>query len=280
MADSGGASTELGVYVGGLGNAIGQAALQNQARNEAEQAEARETAKFKEFRGDQLDFMDSGINLRDAIEEGDGLEIVESGIDYFSSGETLADRYDSGLASTRVQQALDAVSSGIGLGQAIDEGDGWFIAGETVDLIRDIDTYLDITYGKNRETYNIGRSGEAALGIGTAAFALVQAIDSDDGWGIAQSTTQLLESIHSFDASLDASPEIIGIWPDDIETAADSLGSTIGTILQGIGSAVGLAANIAPFDDILESGDALNIAYTTASTINNSINTYNAIVVH
>ena len=260
-------------YIEGMENRLGTTQI-SVTKEEIEQAAEIELATDKAIRAETLDFMSSQNELQDAINEGDGIAIAEATLEFLSAGETYADRYDSGLIDDDVQAGLDALASGLGLAQAIDDGDGWEIAGETAGLILDIDTYLETLGPSETDNTNydfIGEKGEAALGAASAALSLGQAIDSNNGWGIAQSTTQLLESVHKYIVT----PEIPIETTTEVST--DLIGTTTGKILSGVGSAIGLASNIASFDEVLESGDAVKIAYQTVSTVNNAINTYNAI---
>lgn len=224
------------------------------ARQKSEAEAAQQQAPKADLNKEFLNLMQSELNLRDAINTGNGWDIAREGAGFISGLDDYADALPGGgfLDESRGSEAiLDGIEHGIGLGQAIDEGDGWGIAGNSTDLLRAIDDYTDNTGGDF-----IDEDGRTALNIVSSGFALAEAIEDGDSWGIASSTTSLLSGINNY------VEEGIGI---DSE------------ILGGIGSAIGLAANIASFDDVLESGDALNIAYTTASTVNNAIGVYNAI---
>ncbi|AGF76993.1 Protein of unknown function (DUF2974) [Desulfocapsa sulfexigens DSM 10523] len=212
----------------------------------------------------ELDLMSSQIALRDAINSGDGLDIAREGAGYLSSLDNRNDVFlndnnpatEDGFLEQSGEAILNGIEHGIGLGQAIDDGDGWEIAGNSIDLLRDIEGYLDANGGGFFDVEGVG-SGATALTIASSGLALAEAIEDGDGWGIASSTTSLLQGVDNY-----------------VEGGIGVGGET----LAGVGSAIGLAANIASFDDVLESGDALNIAYTTASTVNNAIGVYNAIV--
>jgi VCBS repeat-containing protein len=208
-------------------------------------------------RGAELDLLRSQIALRDAINSGDGWDIAREGVGYISSLDDHNDAFlkDEGFLDKSEEAIFDGIEHAIGLGQAIDEGDGWEIAGNSIDLLRDIEGYMDANGGGVLESKGTG-SGATALNIASSGFALAEAIEDGDVWGIASSTTSMIEGIDEYVGG--------GLGVDS-------------EILSGVGSAIGLAANIASFEDVLESGDALNIAYTTASTINNAIGVYNAV---
>gem|GEM_PF-2278310 len=231
------------------------------ARQETE-ADAEESEQQQPPKGDLnkefLNLIGSEIGLRDAINSGDGWDIAREGVGFLSSLDAYSDALPDGgfLDESRGTEAIaDGIEHGIGLGQAIDEGDGWEIAGNSIDLLRDIESYMDANGGGFFDVEGAG-SGATALTIASSGLALAEAIEDGDGWGIASSASSLLNGIDQYSS--------------DINIGGEALG--------GVASAIGLAANIASFDDVLESGDALNIAYTTASTVNNAIGVYNAIV--
>ena len=207
---------------------------------EAEQAAAN--------RGAELDVMHSEIDLRDALDSGDGLDIAREGLGYLSSLDDYRDTvFQDGFIGDSREAMVDGLEHGIGLGQAIDDGDGWEIADNSVDLLLDIDRYAE----SNNSDF-IGESGTGYLNVASSAFDLSLALDEGDGWQIARSTTSLLNNIDHI---------------HDIDGGSGALG--------GAASAVGLAVNIASLDDVLAAGDGLQIAYTTASSINNAVATYN-----
>gem|GEM_PF-1080542 len=237
-----------------------QAELAEQQRILDEIAAVKQAAAEREA---ELDLMGSEIALRDAINSGDGLDIAREGAGYLSSLDNRNDVFlndnnpatEDGFLEQSGEAILSGIEHGIGLGQAIDDGDGWEIAGNSIDLLRDIERYLDANGGGFFDVEGAG-SGATALTIASSGLALAEAIEDGDGWGIASSASSLLNGIDQYSS--------------DINIGGEALG--------GVASAIGLAANIASFDDVLESGDALNIAYTTASTVNNAIGVYNAIV--
>jgi hypothetical protein len=268
-------------YVLGIGTRL-DVAQGDLAHEEIEMEAAKELAADRALRGAELDTIDSTIDLRDAINSGDGLDIAKEGLGYFSSLDDYTDLLhddgnldtEDGFLNASTEAIFDGIEHGIGLGQAIDDGDAWKIAGRSSDLLLDIDKYLDANGGGF-----LDRDETQILNMASSGLLLAEAIEDGDGWGIAQSTTQLLESIHTY-ANLPAS-EITGAAAGSnsaLENAGDAdLGSTTGSVLQGVGSAIGLATNLASLDDVLESGDGMRIAYTTVSTVNNAINTYNAV---
>ena len=208
-------------------------------------------------RGAELDLMSAQIGLEDAINSGDGLDIAREGVGYLSRLDDRGDAFfeDDGFLDKSGEAIVDGIEHAIGLGQAIDEGDSWGIAGNSINLLLAIDRYKDENGGGFLDNEGAGTGG-AALNIASSGFALAEAFEDGDGWGIASSATSLVDGIDNYVKG--------GIGIDS-------------ELLDGTASAIGLAANIATLDDVLESGDGLNIAYTTASTVNNAIGTYQTI---
>lgn len=245
--------------------------LENRRKEEAEAELLREVAIGREHREEELEIISAQNALRNAIKTGDTTSIVSAGLDYLSALDERIDKGngDEGFLSDSTEAVFDAVSSAIGLGQAIDQGDGWGIADQSVDLIEDIDTCL-----KNTDNSNgfLDTSSSQLLGIGAAGIGLACAINNGDEWGVAESSADVLVEVNSYYASC-AENSTAGVSETDISAYCGDTGIAIG----GVASAIGLAANIASFDDVLSSGDVGSITYTTASTINNAINTYNAV---
>ena len=153
----------------------------------------------------------------------------------------------------------------------MDAGDGWGIAGESVNLLRDIDNYL----AESGSEYSsiISDQGSALLGVGSSGIGLAQAIEAGNDWGIAQSSVGLVEGIDAYLTPISDNGKAV---VSALDGAFGAQAGTTGTALSGAGSAVGLAMNISQIDDVFESGDIGAITFTAASTFNNAINTYNA----
>ena len=121
-------------------------------------------------RGAELDLINSEIGLRDAINSGDSWDIAREGTGFISS---LDDRNDvfsnDGFLDGSQEAIFDGIEHSIGLGQAIDEGDGWEIAGNSIDLINDIDNYVDANDGV------ADNDGGFIQGKGTAATTALMA---------------------------------------------------------------------------------------------------------
>ncbi|AGF76990.1 LysM domain-containing protein [Desulfocapsa sulfexigens DSM 10523] len=228
-------------------------------QSEAEAEESEQQIPQADLNKEFLNLMSSESDLRDAINTGNGWDMARTGAGFVSGLDDYADALPGGgdgfLSESNGSEAIvDGIEHGIGFGQAVDEGDGWGIAGNSIDLLRDIESYMDANGGGFLDAEGVG-SGATALNIASAGFALADAIEDGDGWGIASSSTELIRGIDQYSDSI-------------------NLGENT---MSGIGSAIGLASNIASFDDVLESGDAVRIAYQTVSTVNNAIMTYNAI---
>jgi len=226
----------------------------NTVQEQAEQQLWDEANHEAAIRGAELDVMGSGLDLRDAIDSGDGIRIAQEGLGYLSSlndhQEALFGE-DHGFLDPDEEAVVDGLEHGLGLGLAIDSGDGLEIAGSSIDLLLDIDNFVEANNGE----FLPGNS-EGYAGLASAGLELVSALDSGDGWEIASSITSVAQSI-------DDMPNV------DIDGGSGAVG--------GAASAVGLAVNIASLDDVFASGDAMQEAYTVASTVNNAIGTYNAV---
>ena len=231
-----------------------------------EAAHQKEVDDAAAIRAADISVIGAQNNLEDALDSGDGLSIVKEGIDYYSSIDDRAD-LSTDNKNNQTEAVLDVVSSGISLGQSIDSGDGWGIAGDSINLIQDIDNYL----AENTSDYS-GLSGSAskALGLGVSGINFGRAIDSGDDMGLIQSSADLLGGIDNY---LQGGTAAGTAFDEAMEIDAGSTGAAF----KGIASAAGLAMNIASMDDVFESGDAGDIAYLAASTAHNAINTYNAI---
>ena len=221
--------------------------------------------------------MQAQNGLSEAISSGDGFAIIKSGLEYYSMLEDRADLgpvghdAERGLLSDSNEALLDSITSAIGLGRALDAGDGWGIAGESVNLLRDIDNYL--TESGSVYSSIISDKGSALLGVGASGIGLAQAIEAGNDWGIAQSSVSLIEEIDNYFTPISENGKTAASALD--ETFGTEVG-TAGTALSGAGSALGLAMNISQIDDVFESGDIGAMTYAAASTFNNAINTYNA----
>ncbi len=209
-----------------------------------------------QLREAELSVLNSGIALRDAIESGDGTKIAEAMLDYVTASTDYSEL--SGIntgVSKSVDSAFKLAANSLGLAHAMEEGDGWGIAMESMKLLGNIDTFMK----ENHETFGTDAKGILdkgeiqALQLSQAVLSLAQAIDGGDSFEIAESTANLLKNLDK-------------ISDKNFLSQSD---------WSGIVSIASLVSTIANLDDLLDSGDALQIGLTAATTINDAINIYN-----
>lgn len=260
------------------------AEVQREALLKAKQIRLQEEAAHREeveantrIREADLDTLQAKNDYEKAVDSGNALDTVGAALRFILKFEDRVDldnntglNADNGALSETEEATLDVLCSAIKLGQAIEGGEGWSIADETTSLLQDIENYIEEYNKANKSDKNIELIDSNVLGFVAAGFDLAQAIDDGDGWAISQSSTQLLESIDKYLADIGEN----GTSSFDTKFGFDT--GTTATAFQAVGSAIGLAINIASLDDAFESGNSTEIAYTVAGTANNAINTYNA----
>lgn len=208
------------------------------------------------LRETELSILSSGMALRDAIESGDGTKIAEAMLDYVTTSTDYAKLTgsDAGVLGT-MDSSFKLAATSLGFTHALEEGDGWRIAMEAMKLLGDIDNFMKTSpeiFGT--DTKGILDKGEIeALQLSQAVLSLAQAIDGGDTFEIAESTAKLLKELDSISDNnlLNQSS-----W-------------------AGVVSVASLVSTIANLDDLLDSGDALKIGLTAATTVNDAINIYN-----
>ena len=184
----------------------------------------------------------SAVQLDLAIKDGDGVEIAQSLAQYTLDQQTYYSYLATGgLPDNIGYYAHSALANGLDAVQALRGGDGWGIASETAELLRDIDDYVQANGGGSF----LGKDGGDVLGGVAAALNLAAAIDGGNGWAIADSTFDLMRHYNNTPA------------------------------LNAAGSAVSLIVDIRNLGEALQSGTAEEKAGAAASTASSAISTYN-----
>ncbi|MCK9171812.1 MAG: DUF2235 domain-containing protein, partial [Treponema sp.] len=249
-----------------------------ETEREAEEAAYQQKVKANaNIRAADLGIMQAKRDLEEAIDSGDTPEVIIAGLDYLSNFEDRIDldpktgeNANKGPVGESTEALIDIASSGISLVNSIDNSDEWEIVDNSIDLVQDIDNYLGHSESKYADVINNNTS--QILSLGAAGIGLGMALDEGDGWAISQSSATLLQGIDNY-------------FPAGEEGAASVLDNALGfdagntgVAFEGVGSAIGLAVNIASLDDVFDSGNSAAAVYTVASTANNAIITYNAAV--
>ena len=184
----------------------------------------------------------SAVQLDLAIKDGDGVEIAQSLAQYTLDQQTYYSYLATGgLPDNIGYYAHSALANGLDAVQALRGGDGWGIASETAELLRDIDDYVQANGGGSF----LGKDGGDVLGGVAAALNLAAAIDGGNCWAIADSTFDLMRHYNNTPA------------------------------LNAAGSAVSLIVDIRNLGEALQSGTAEEKAGAAASTASSAISTYN-----
>jgi hypothetical protein len=255
----------------------------SEQRVKAEAEHKAEVQATQQVRAADLQIMQAQESFSAAVVSGNTLQIVRTGLEYYSGLEKRADLgadgrgSDNGSISKSTEALVDSLASAIRLGQAIDSGNGLAIAGQSIRLLQDIDKY--VSTNSDQQTHLLGDNTVCILGLGAAGIGLAQAIEAGNGLGIVQSSVKLLEEINNYTTAAAAAAtaaKSTGEASTALSGAAGASGTT-GQALAGVGSALGLVINITQLDDVFASKDAGAIAVTVASTVNNAINTYNAV---
>ncbi len=199
--------------------------------------------------------------LDEAIQSGDELDIFQEGLRYLSSLDHMADLDKNGLISEEAESVIDIFQGLLDIGDAVRTEDWWSAVGNGLGLVGDINSAVMLD--PDSEGF-LDPEVSSLIAIASGAINLSRALEEGDHWGISKYSLEVAQSINL-------------AYKDEGLKGLELGSDRMGDVLTGAASALSLAITIRDLDDIFESGDSAQIAYSVLSTYNDVINTYNGI---